>query len=211
MRNCIEYVLRQDKTNELFTCVTGPYCHDEINYDLVYRTFLEEKKLWDKDSGRIVCRETRSKHGSGEILLLGGVVHVQLLDRADGVLGEADLHTVSTGLQNKGIVLDCNNTANDTANGGDLIADLQAAAHCGILLLLLLLGTIDHEVQQNQHQSQCEEQADVAFGSGSQKLHGAKSPLKIQISLLYLFKRPVARLILKFGYPEALHIYRGKP
>ena len=23
MRNCIEYVLRQDKTNELFTCVTG--------------------------------------------------------------------------------------------------------------------------------------------------------------------------------------------
>ena len=44
MRNCIEYVLRQDKTNELFTCVTGPYCHDEINYDLVYRTFLAEKK-----------------------------------------------------------------------------------------------------------------------------------------------------------------------
>ena len=45
MRNCIEYVLRQDKTSELLTYVTGPYCHDEINYDLVYRTFLEEKKL----------------------------------------------------------------------------------------------------------------------------------------------------------------------
>ena len=44
MRNCIEYVLRQDKTNELFTGVTGPYCHDEINYDLVYRTFLEKKR-----------------------------------------------------------------------------------------------------------------------------------------------------------------------
>ena len=40
MRNCIEYVLRQDKTGELLTYVTGPYCHDEINYDLVYRTFL---------------------------------------------------------------------------------------------------------------------------------------------------------------------------
>ncbi|MFR8220219.1 MAG: hypothetical protein ACLU9T_03720 [Blautia faecis] len=39
MRNCIEYVLRQDKTSELLTYVTGPYCHDEINYDLVYRTF----------------------------------------------------------------------------------------------------------------------------------------------------------------------------
>ena len=36
MRNCIEYVLRQDKTGELLTYVTGPYCHDEINYDLVY-------------------------------------------------------------------------------------------------------------------------------------------------------------------------------
>ena len=42
MRNCIEYVLRQDKTSELLTYVTGPYCRDEIKYDLVYRTFLEE-------------------------------------------------------------------------------------------------------------------------------------------------------------------------
>ena len=49
MRNCIEYVLRQDKTSELITYVTGPYCHNEINYDLVYRTFLEEKKMWNKD------------------------------------------------------------------------------------------------------------------------------------------------------------------
>lgn len=47
MRNCIEYVLRPDKTSELLTYVTGPYRHDEINYDLVYRTFLEEKKMWD--------------------------------------------------------------------------------------------------------------------------------------------------------------------
>ena len=53
MRNCIEYVLRQDKTSEQLAYVTGPYCHDEINYDLVYRTFLEEKKLWNKDSGRM--------------------------------------------------------------------------------------------------------------------------------------------------------------
>ena len=45
MRNCIEYVLRQDKTSELLTYVTGPYCRDEIKYDLVYRTFLEEKKI----------------------------------------------------------------------------------------------------------------------------------------------------------------------
>ena len=43
MRNCIEYVLRQDKTSEQLTYMTGPYCHDAINYDLVYQTFLEER------------------------------------------------------------------------------------------------------------------------------------------------------------------------
>ena len=69
MRNCIEYVLRQDKTNELFTYVTGPYCHDEINYDLVYRTFLEEKKVWDKDSGRMYAHNIISWHKDEQITL----------------------------------------------------------------------------------------------------------------------------------------------
>ena len=67
MRNCIEYVLRQDKTNELLTYVTGPYCHDEINYDLVYRTFLEEKKMWDKDSGRMYAHNIISWHKDEQI------------------------------------------------------------------------------------------------------------------------------------------------
>ena len=67
MRNCIEYVLRQDKTNELFTCVTGPYCHDEIDYELVYRTFLEEKKVWDKDSGRMYAHNIISWHKDEQI------------------------------------------------------------------------------------------------------------------------------------------------
>ena len=67
MRNCIEYVLRQDKINELFTYVTGPYCHDEINYDLVYRTFLEEKKMWDKDSGRMYAHNIISWHKDEQI------------------------------------------------------------------------------------------------------------------------------------------------
>ena len=67
MRNCIEYVLRQDKTSELLTYVTGPYCHDEINYDLVYRTFLEEKKMWDKDSGRMYTHNIISWHKDEQI------------------------------------------------------------------------------------------------------------------------------------------------
>ena len=67
MRNCIEYVLRQDKTSELLTYVTGPYCHNEINYDLVYRTFLEEKKMWDKDSGRMYAHNIISWHKDEQI------------------------------------------------------------------------------------------------------------------------------------------------
>ena len=67
MRNCIEYVLRQDKTSELLTYVTGPYCHNEINYDLVYRTFLEEKKMWNKDTGRMYAHNIISWHKNEQI------------------------------------------------------------------------------------------------------------------------------------------------
>ena len=67
MRNCIEYVLRQDKTSELLTYVTGPYCHNEINYDLVYRTLLEEKKMWNKDTGRMYAHNIISWHKDEQI------------------------------------------------------------------------------------------------------------------------------------------------
>ena len=67
MRNCIEYVLRQDKTSELLTYVTGPYCHNEINYDLVYKTFLEEKKMWNKDTGRMYAHNIISWHKDEQI------------------------------------------------------------------------------------------------------------------------------------------------
>ena len=67
MRNCMEYVLRQDKTNEKLVYVTGPYCYDEINYDLVYRTFMEEKKLWNKDSGRMYAHNIISWHKDEQI------------------------------------------------------------------------------------------------------------------------------------------------
>ena len=67
MRNCMEYVLRQDKTDEQLAYVTGPYPHEEINYDLVYRTFLEEKKLWDKDSGRMYAHNIISWHKDEQI------------------------------------------------------------------------------------------------------------------------------------------------
>ena len=39
----------------------------EINYDLVYQTFLEEKKLWNKDSGRMYAHNIISWHKDEQI------------------------------------------------------------------------------------------------------------------------------------------------
>ena len=69
MRNCMEYVLRKGKAEESLTYVTGPYSPEEINYDLVYRTFLEEKRLWDKDSGRMYAHNIISWHRDEQITL----------------------------------------------------------------------------------------------------------------------------------------------
>lgn len=62
MRNVIEYVLRDDKVKQGFVEVTGPYAAETINYDDIYRTWLEEKKLWDKDSGRMYAHNIISFH-----------------------------------------------------------------------------------------------------------------------------------------------------
>ena len=62
-----ESCITPDKTSELLTYVTGPYRHDEINYDLVYRTFLEEKKMWDKDTGRMYAHNIISWHKDEQI------------------------------------------------------------------------------------------------------------------------------------------------
>lgn len=69
MRNCIEYVLREDKTNRGLVYVTGPFSADEITYDSVYQSFLEEKKLWKKDSGRMYAHNIISWHKDENLTL----------------------------------------------------------------------------------------------------------------------------------------------
>jgi hypothetical protein len=69
MRNCIEYVLREDKTNRGLVYVTGPFSADEITYDSVYQSFLEEKKLWGKDSGRMYAHNIISWHKDENLTL----------------------------------------------------------------------------------------------------------------------------------------------
>lgn len=67
MRNCMEYVLRDSKINSSLVYVSGPFDAEEITYDTVYRSFLEEKKLWNKDSGRMYAHNIISWHKDEEI------------------------------------------------------------------------------------------------------------------------------------------------
>lgn len=62
MRNCLEYILREAKTNSGLIYLTGPFSRPVINYDTVYQAFLEEKKLWYKDSGRMYAHNIISWH-----------------------------------------------------------------------------------------------------------------------------------------------------
>lgn len=62
MRNVISYVLRGDKVKEGYAEMTGPYEHETIVPDQVYRAFLLEKRLWKKDSGRMYAHNIISFH-----------------------------------------------------------------------------------------------------------------------------------------------------
>lgn len=62
MRNVLEYVLRDEKIKERYVYIAGPYAGETINYDEVYETWLQEKRLWDKDSGRMYAHYIMSFH-----------------------------------------------------------------------------------------------------------------------------------------------------
>lgn len=62
MRNVIEYVLKDQKIKDGYVDITGPYNSNTINYDDVYRNWLEEKRLWGKDSGRMYAHNIISFH-----------------------------------------------------------------------------------------------------------------------------------------------------
>ena len=67
MRNAIEYVLKDEKIWDGFVDITGPYNANTLNYDDIYRTWLDEKKLWDKDSGRMYAHNIISFHKDEQI------------------------------------------------------------------------------------------------------------------------------------------------
>ena len=62
MRNVIEYVLQDQKVHEGYVAITGPYNSDTLNWDNVYNAFLDEKRLWNKDTGRMYAHNIISFH-----------------------------------------------------------------------------------------------------------------------------------------------------
>lgn len=67
MRNVLEYVLRNEKVKEGYVEIAGPYSGKTINYDDVYQSWLAEKKLWDKDSGRMYAHNIIGFHKDEQI------------------------------------------------------------------------------------------------------------------------------------------------
>ena len=69
MRNCMEYVLKESKIGSGLVMVTGPFDSPLINYDSVYQSFLTEKRIWNKDSGRMYAHNIISWHKDEETSL----------------------------------------------------------------------------------------------------------------------------------------------
>ena len=67
MKNVIGYVLRDDKVREGYVRITGPYPEEAITATSVYKSFLDEKRLWGKDSGRMYAHNVISFHRDEKI------------------------------------------------------------------------------------------------------------------------------------------------
>ena len=62
MRNVIEYVCRDEKVKEGYAYIAGPYPGETINYDEIYRCWMQEKEIWNKNSGRMYAHNIISFH-----------------------------------------------------------------------------------------------------------------------------------------------------
>ena len=68
-----------------------------------------------------------------------------------GPLGDLHADTVLAGLDDQGGLGHLNNTANDTADGGDGVTLLDVVTHLLGLLLALVLGTDQQEIEDSDH------------------------------------------------------------
>lgn len=66
LRNTLEYVLREAKVKDGYVETLGPM-PEELNWDSAYKAFLDEKKLQNKDSGRMCAHYVLSFHADEKI------------------------------------------------------------------------------------------------------------------------------------------------
>jgi hypothetical protein len=87
---------------------------------------------------------------------------------------ETDTGSVSGGFENEGIVLDVDDSADDTADGGNFIADSKAVSHSGSFLFLLSLGT-DHEEVHDDEEKREDQKGKPATAGGSGVSRGGRA------------------------------------
>ena len=61
------YVMHDEKIDERYVIVTGPFPFNEITSDNVYEAFIKEKELWNKDEGRMYEHNIISFHKDEKI------------------------------------------------------------------------------------------------------------------------------------------------
>ena len=62
MRSLIRYVLKDEKVQDGYVMVQGPFNYNVINTENVTQAFIDEKQLWNKDSGRMCAHNVISFH-----------------------------------------------------------------------------------------------------------------------------------------------------
>lgn len=67
MKNCIKYVLQDQKVKEGYVEITGPFDADFINPNDIYQSWLKEKRLWNKDRGRMYAHNIISFHKDEDV------------------------------------------------------------------------------------------------------------------------------------------------
>ena len=72
------------------------------------------------------------------------------VNAADGGFENADLCALVRGLNYAGLFFNADDLADNTANGGDLIANCQVVAHIVLLFFLLSLGADHYKVHNDQ-------------------------------------------------------------
>ena len=60
LKERIESIFEFEEVKNGYVDITGPYLFDEINRNNVYRAFIDEKELWNKDKGRMYMYSTIS-------------------------------------------------------------------------------------------------------------------------------------------------------